>query len=237
MNQLNLLWQLQNYDKKLDDLNKELLEIEKGENIEDVIVRIKQIEYDITDCKTQIDVDNAKIKRKNRKVDEYNYRITENNKKLYSGEIVDIDQLNFMSMENKKLINEVEELESKMLDLMENVEKLNVKMIDLQKKYNMLNKQFEDYMKEKDKKTVKIKDQIKETTNLKQNVLENMDKNLIEKYEHLMKKKGKAVVKVLEKKCNGCHMNIPLSLLSKLKSNSSINYCDNCGRILYYSEE
>lgn len=239
MNQLNLLWQLQNCDKKLLELNESLDKFKKGEEIDELHLKLKQIEYDSTNINTQIEVNNAKIDRNNRKLENLRIKLEEIDEKLYSGDVSDLGQLEFMNNENKKIEEENSKLESDTLELMENIEELKKASIEVSKAEEETNKQLKIAESEQKEHIEKAENDIENLKEDRKQILEKLDEDIISKYTDLKKSKGKdkAIVEVSKQRCTGCHMSIPLSILSKLKKNSVLTYCDNCGRILYYEKE
>jgi len=47
---------------------------------------------------------------------------------------------------------------------------------------------------------------------------------------------GLAVAKVVNHSCEACHVRLRPQLLAELRTNRQIILCENCNRILYYSE-
>ena len=60
--------------------------------------------------------------------------------------------------------------------------------------------------------------------------------DILKTYIHLRNNKGNAVVNVVDSKCNGCNMLLPMSAADKLKDHNVIMHCENCDRILYLGD-
>lgn len=239
MSQLDILWQVQSCDKEIYKFKGELKELKKGEEIESLYLKLRQREYDSTNINTQIEVNNTIIHRNNKKLDDLNYRLKEIEEKLYSGEVADLGQLEYMNVESKKIKKEVERIESETLSLMEKVDILKKDVVEVESELKKISEDLRFAEDNHKNRIEKIENEIQKSIEKRDNILKQLDDKLIKSYNDLQetKGKGKAVVKVDNNRCNGCHMNIPLSLLSKLKKNETIAKCDNCGRILYYTNE
>lgn len=237
MNQLKLLWNLQEQDEELDQLSNKLNEIEKGEDIEELELKLQQSEYDISNSKTQMDVYNAKITRHSKKVEELNFKSKEIEEKLYSGEITDLNQIKHMNKEIQSLNQLVEELESEILSFMENFEYLKEGLVQLESDQKIYRQELDRSKEARSNNIKELIDIIAEKEGLRTKFMQSIEESLLSEYQSLKASRGRAVIKISDDKCSGCNMNIPLTTVAKLKKNNSINYCDNCDRILLFSKE
>jgi len=64
-----------------------------------------------------------------------------------------------------------------------------------------------------------------------------VDKTTYDLYMGILKtRRGLAVVNSSNEICHGCNMHIPPQMYVEIKSNTEINHCPQCRRILYYKE-
>ena len=56
---------------------------------------------------------------------------------------------------------------------------------------------------------------------------------LMERYEKVKQHHPAPMAKVINAKCGGCNMSLPMVMLKKLAMTDSVIECENCGRILY----
>lgn len=237
MIQLELLWQLQKHYLELNKLESELKDLNKGEEIEELKVKIHQYQYDLENKKTRLEVNNMKINRYNNKVNQLKYEVKEIEDKLYSGKITDIKQLTYMESENKKVKEEIEKIETEIILLMDEVDNLKDEIVEVEKIYDELKENLKQIIAENKNLIQRVETDIKKEKEIIEKISADIDENSLKKFNALLKNKGKAVVRVEGDKCTGCYMAVPLSILSKLKYSNTINYCDNCGRILYYKKQ
>ena len=63
----------------------------------------------------------------------------------------------------------------------------------------------------------------------------DINSNLLKRYEALKRtKQGRAVSKVDQNSCQWCRVILTPSELQRVRANSDLQMCSNCGRILYY---
>ncbi|TAH63083.1 MAG: hypothetical protein EWM50_03965 [Gottschalkiaceae bacterium] len=237
MSQLELLWRLQQHDNRLAQLLLKLKEIENEKRMDDLKVRLKQVEYDITHRKTQKEVDEVKIQRASSKLEQMTCKLSDVEKKLYDGSVSDLKQLTFMSKESQEIKKESIKLEKDILNLMEETEKLEQELNKSTSLYNALKGEMEKNIEEYKAVAERLKLKIKKEKAALEIILSKLDEEQKIKYSTLKEKKGKVVAEVIDGKCRGCHITIPLFIMCKLKNKDEITYCDNCGRILYYREQ
>jgi len=235
--QLELLWHLQNHDRKLKRLKLKLANIEKREKLKELQLRLKEIEYDVTNKKTQRDVDEVKIQRYSNKLEQLNFNLKEIEKKLYGGNVKDVRQLTYINKEAQELKKEIIRYEKDTINLMEEVEKLDIELTSINEAFQKLNHALKDEEKQIDLTIKQLKLRIVNENKTIEKIKPKIEEKLMKEYMSLKERKGKAIAEVFEDKCNGCHMSIPLSILNKLRSTEGITYCDNCGRILYFNKD
>ncbi len=55
-------------------------------------------------------------------------------------------------------------------------------------------------------------------------------------YDRLMVRGKKGITAVRNQACTGCHMRLPIGVVSTLMKAADIQLCDSCGRYLYLAE-
>lgn len=63
-----------------------------------------------------------------------------------------------------------------------------------------------------------------------------VEAELLTKYRSIKQHCTPPMAKLVEGQCAGCFMSLPSATLLEIKSGARIVECDNCGRILYYTE-
>ena len=236
MDQLDLLCKLQFHDQKLDSIRADLNQLEKGGEINDIILEIRRLENSIKEKKTILKQNNDKIKKTSNTLDKLNYELTEIENNLYSGTVSDLKQLDYMDKESRRLKEETNNIELEILSLMEDIEHLKKVVEEIEYNYEKTKNKFKLYKIELENKFNKLKEE--EVIEVEQinNIMIKLGKNIIELYSKIKKNKGYALAEVFNDECSGCHMIIPTYLLNKVKNEQVLLQCENCGRILYYNK-
>jgi predicted nucleic acid-binding Zn-ribbon protein len=66
-------------------------------------------------------------------------------------------------------------------------------------------------------------------------IASQIDPDLLKKYETVMKKRGLAMVPVIDGSCGGCHVRVPPQLNNILAAGESLETCPACYRLLYHA--
>ena len=61
-----------------------------------------------------------------------------------------------------------------------------------------------------------------------------VDPTFLAKYKRARVHHSQPVVPVVNEKCSGCNMSLPMAVIKKLSSQETVLECENCGRVLYY---
>ncbi len=65
-----------------------------------------------------------------------------------------------------------------------------------------------------------------------------VEEGALARYERLLKSKGEnVIVGIHHSACGGCHMRLPTQVMVACQSQSEINACPHCGRILYFTRD
>ena len=60
-----------------------------------------------------------------------------------------------------------------------------------------------------------------------------VDPTFLAKYKRARVHHSMPVVPVVNEKCSGCNMSLPMAVIKKLNNQDNVMECENCGRILY----
>ncbi len=60
---------------------------------------------------------------------------------------------------------------------------------------------------------------------------------ILDHYDRLMVRGKKGVAAVRNQVCTGCHMRVPIAVVTTLMHDTDIQLCENCGRYLYLAAE
>ena len=230
---LKILYELQNLDDQLDEL--EELRGDLPNAVEALEEKINAMKSDIASkekerkrsLKKREDNDEEinKLKENQKRFKAQLYQVRNN--KEYDALTKEIDhneeQINTLETENntladlsKKLTDEIEEITPQMDELKE---ELKVKEADLK-----------EIIKANEKEEAKLRTKRKE-------IEAATKKPDYSAYMRIRKaKKGKAVATIKRSACSGCHNIVPSQRQLEIRRNTKLFFCEYCGRILVSTE-
>ena len=89
-----------------------------------------------------------------------------------------------------------------------------------------------------DERETNLKAKLETLATQREEAAEKLEDKLLTQYDRLHTRKGtNIVVGISHKACGGCHMKLPESDVIVVKSDQKVNFCANCGRIVYYTRD
>lgn len=83
-----------------------------------------------------------------------------------------------------------------------------------------------------------IQDKVKIKEGDRKNITVRIDKKLLATYERVRKGRGNTVMVTIRKRaCGSCHKSVPPQIIQEIRKGDKVFTCDNCGRILIWTEE
>ncbi len=82
------------------------------------------------------------------------------------------------------------------------------------------------------KKRKAAKEQQKELQKHAATIREELDSELLGRFDRLMERYGFAVAEVVDGVCQGCNINISTQMYSAIEGSNDIYVCENCGKFL-----
>lgn len=236
MDQLKLLSSLENHYNFLsdyEDKKKHLYNTFLKDEKDNVLI---ELEKNINRLKIKNQNAKENLKQAEKSLKEHDFTIKEIESRLYSGNIKDLKQLELLSHEKNQIKTTIDNTESDLLNHMEEIEINEDKLIalDIQLK-NIVQKN-----NEKKLKYIEIDKELNMKINKEKIEIEkieiNMDKNLLDKYKDIRNNNKTGLGLMEDGICTACNMKVSTSLAERVKDSVNIIYCENCGRILYYSK-
>lgn len=155
-------------------------------------------------------------------------------KKLYSGGIMSAKEAAILEKEIEHLKGQQGQLDGRVLESYDTVESLREKSKAAKALVEDLERQVKEAI---GKEVVERKRLEAEIARLEPERAEAAtkitDKHLMSRYEAIRKRPGGAgIAKIVDHKCEGCHVAVTTYTTRSLFENKGIEYCENCGRIL-----
>jgi uncharacterized protein len=229
LNLAKKLFDLQALDLEIKTAEAALSDIEQRLQDDSKIKNIKQEYSTITDELTKVERSKKDLEWN---IDELQKNINQINTKLYGGTVKNPKELMGFEKESKVLKTQLKEKEDNLLDFM-------AKEDTLLKQKNNTKEQLDiaenEWQKEQDviladKKI--IEDQLADLASRRQQNVSTIDDESLRIYEKISSRKGYAVVRVEQGKCQGCRLSISMSEMQRARSGTIVQ-CSSCGMILY----
>ena len=147
------------------------------------------------------------------------------------------EEFQALTNEIKRFEDEVRLIEDRELELMDSGEKMRVTIADAEKENAAVKTHVQQQLTNLDAKTIAIQDQLKQVEADRSALAVGVDEDLLDTYNHLFASKGDNAVVALEHEvCMGCHMKLTTQTAVRVKGKREVVHCEQCGRILYFSE-
>jgi len=136
---------------------------------------------------------------------------------------------------NRKL--KISSTEEEILKILTNIDDLKEKIKEYREKLEEVNKNNTAQLAYLRKELNSIEDKIKIKEGERKNLTVRIDKRLLSTYERVRRGRGDQVVVTIKKRaCTGCYKGIPPQKIQEIRKGEQIFTCDNCGRILIWTE-
>ncbi len=152
--------------------------------------------------------------------------------KLYGGTIKNPKELVSLEKEIEILRSRIKQAEEELLEVMTEIEKMRHEMNTSQEQLKQLEIKWQAEHKILTEKQAEIEVQLAQLEQRRNNMAAQIDPQSLETYRNLKLRKGQAVAKVEQGKCQGCHITLPVSEWHKVRT-GNLAYCSSCGRILF----
>lgn len=229
MNLVKKLNELQEIDLKIKKFQEELNEIYNNLSSNTELVTIKNKYSELTA--------NFSDLRKRKKdleweIEELNKNILQINSKLYGGTVRNPKELLSLEQDLAALKKRLIPKEDLFLDMMGDEEsiqdQLNTLSYEIKQKEEEWEIESDRLLELKSTIETKIDDLYRE----RKIYVADIDTEALKIYERLVSKKGYAIVRVEQGRCQGCRIALPMNDLQRARSGSLVQ-CSSCGMILF----
>ena len=232
---LQILLQIQDKDTQILAAQHQIKELPEREEIRTIQNSKEALEEILIAKQSEVHENNRNQKRLEDEVATIEDRTEKQKQKLYSGEVIAIKELQALEADIENLKERQILLEDQIIEVME----LNE---PIQKEIQILNVQTDEYEQNETKllnaltKAIEgIESTIKKIESEKIILTTELSNELLTEYESLRERPGYVgVAKLVNRTCNGCHLDLPaveVDRIKKLPEDNIIN-CEECGCIL-----
>jgi len=132
---------------------------------------------------------------------------------------------------------EISTLEDQELELMEQGEQLKATLTKANAGLTSTQKLVDEELAQLAQRKKSCESQIADLKTERDTLGQDIETELLDQYDRLLKNKKDGVVVPLNHGiCGGCHMKVTSATFHSVKASMAITQCENCGRILYLGE-
>lgn len=222
------LAELQEMDIRLRDMNAELNDIPKRQQLEQS--RLNKHKQELLEAENALKAVQAKAMEVDLEIESFDQKTS----KLRSQQLELKTNKEFKAMEEEIASIQInkQDVEEKELALMEQIEKakagVDVKKAELSDEENSVKRDVETL----DDRVGEIRTAISGLQAERDAVAARIDHKWLDRYEGIFKRKDRAVVEISNNVCGGCHMKVPPAVVHAASSRKEMVFCDFCGRLL-----
>ena len=226
------LYQLQQLDLELERLIAEQQALEstlQGDSV------LKRLQAEHTIAQQQLHLGLQAQKEAEWALEELDRRLRMQEQRLYSGVVTNAKELNALQQEVQHLRAQQNRQEEMTLEVILTTESLQ----EVANSKDETLRQAQEKWLETNASGMVRRDQLdvkrQELMANREQFVSNIDAHLLNRYEALKRtKQGRAVSKVDQNSCQWCRVILTPSELQRVRANTDLQMCSNCGRILYY---
>ena len=147
------------------------------------------------------------------------------------------EEFQALTNEIKRFESDIEKIEDRELELMEDIEREKGTLAQAEKQHAASKAHTESQAAEIASKIAAIEAKVAELESDRAKLGEGVDEDLLYQYNKLfINKGGLAIVALEHETCMGCHMKLTTQTAVRVKGSREVLNCEQCGRLLYYSE-
>lgn len=233
MSPIKNLIQLQDIDSELMELN-EILGDLPGK-VDDLLQNEKNIIIKLEDDRERLKSIEVELKKAELDIEETNVNINRLKDQLFL--VKNNKQYDALMMEIDHLKNQIDEFETKDLELMEEKSQLVESVKDQESNLETVSNDLVVKREKLETMLSESSDQKLTLEDKRKVMITAIEDRLLQKYERISKaREGTAVIALQSGACGGCGSAIPPQVVAEIKSGTKIHSCDVCGRFIYWKK-
>ena len=152
---------------------------------------------------------------------------------LEADDQVTAEELTEFRMDVERLNRELSRLEKDVKGLLDQLEKTSAEFQKARSLGGRAKKEYDRLKAVVEVEKAESAADITVATKEMETVERQVDPTFLAKYKRARVHHNMPVVPVVNDKCSGCNMSLPMAVIKKLSNQENVMECENCGRILY----
>jgi predicted nucleic acid-binding Zn-ribbon protein len=212
---------IQKEQETLDDINRQLGESEA----------LSQVKAELVAEKGHLAETEKQQRDVEWEIEDLRGSIKQVNEKLYGGKNKNPKELVSLEKELEILKTKLRQKEDDLLDLMAEIESTQDKIKTNSERFSKLEVEWQQEQKGLSQGQAKVKSRLSDLSRKRKTLASDIAKQTLELYDGIRLRKGQAVVKIEQGRCQGCRLNLAVNELQRARAGDLIQ-CSSCGRIL-----
>ena len=232
--QLDLLFELQQIDTAIDDASKRLAGLDDGSATR---AELEQQRAELAEMETTLKQTNSHQLDKELELESTEEDRAHKWSQAYGGSISDPKELASLEKKIEELQRRKDKLEDILLELYDNFEQQTSKVEQQRETVERLAKELDATVENFECVSAELEAAIADAQQQRTAIVEKLDEKLLADYEDIREKSGGlAVVAINGSLCTGCRVSVSIMIIEQLHAGRKLVRCENCRRILHYSE-
>lgn len=229
--QLSALYEVQTLDSKIASIKAHIASLDGAMELKKKLASAKAalVAYDkkLHDMERELRSDELELKS-------IDSKRANCEKRLYDGIIKNAKELSATQKEIQAMKDAQSKLDGRILELYDAIEERKNKIAHVQEVAGKIENKIAEVLTKQEQHRKKYDCELTELQNARNEAVTHVtDKQLLARYDLIRKKTGEtAIAKVIDNKCEGCHVGVMQFVTRKLFEDNELVSCENCGRIL-----
>jgi len=232
--QLKLLHELQQIDQQMMEV--ERFNRSAPQQVAEMEQELERKRQMITDKEALLKTCRERRREKDRELEAHEAHIRKNQERMMA--VKTNEEYHAVQKENTKIKELIEDLEDQILRVMDDIDSAELAVKKAKERYAEIESEAQQRIdKLKDRLKI-IEKQLAELNAQRDQFVPAIDPTFLSRYNRLRETtSGVAVVRVVNRTCQGCRMNVPPQVYNLVIRDEEIITCPNCHRILFFEPE
>lgn len=233
MNKAKQLYELQEVDLEIQRKTEALTQIKNQLGKDDDLVAARS---GLETLKKRLDDLEHQQKMEEWELDDLGTKIAPVEKKLYDGSVKNPRELTGLQQDLELLKTQRGQREDKLLALMMEVEAAQQEVRQKGSEFVALEREWQENQQKLSQQKTELEEELAKLEQKRERLAGQTDSACLRLYEEVRRaKQGQGVAKVMQGRCQGCRISLPMSDQQRARMGHELVQCSNCGRILYLS--
>jgi predicted nucleic acid-binding Zn-ribbon protein len=233
---LPLLYRIQEIESRLAELERKSGDLQQNPNLK----AVRLLQDELRNSMDRIEADLKKVQSGQRQLDlelaTCQERLRNEENKLYGGSVGQARELELIQQKVGEYQNQRTRIEEELLQLMEKDEEWGIQLGELQERLGKAGEEKDRIEAELHQRSLEIDFEMEQLRMELEELSPQIPFEWLERYRKIAKAhRGIGIAKLKQNSCGACHVSLSDSRLNQVKrGEDKLQYCENCGRILFY---